>query len=168
MLVSYNDPILRRCCFAIDFDNPQIDPSKLAEDLMTEKNRHRGYGLAAPQIGVPYRAFAFLDEVAFNPWFTKFSKEHVSLVEGCLSFPNLWLQIKRPKYVSVGYFTENGKEISRDLDQLESRIFQHEYNHIHGVTFTYISSDLKLRRAIEQANKHGQNYTFKELRQGVL
>jgi peptide deformylase len=156
--------VLHEWCDAFYFNQPQTDPSELASDLALIKSYKKGYGLAAPQIGVSLRVFAFLDEVAFNPWVLDASDEEVLAVEGCLSFPGLWIQIKRPKIVKARYLTENGKEVIRELNELESRVYQHELDHLNGKTFNMMASDLKLRRAVESAKKHGYNYNYKELR----
>ena len=141
-----------------------MNPQDLAHSLMLSKEMKKGYGLAAPQVGVNLRVFAFLNEVAFNPVIMEEWGPYDNHVEGCLSYPGLWIQTKRATEIRMSYFTEKGELVERmSGSKLEAIVFQHELDHLNGVTFTDRASDLKLRRAIDQANKHGHNYTFKEL-----
>lgn len=165
-LVDYTDPVLHEPCRAFDFDTD--DAPSLADRLQHEKLRLRGYGLAAPQIGEPVKAFAFLDEIAFNPIILDYGSDgegndYELATEGCLSYPGLWVTIKRPVLVKAQYFTDTGEMIERWLDRLESRVYQHELDHLGGFTMIDHASPLKIRRAIEQANKHGFRYEYAEL-----
>jgi peptide deformylase len=69
------------------------------------------------------------------------------LKEGCLSFPFLFLGIKRPKWCSVRYTDENGEEVEETLHGMSARIFMHENEHMNGYVFTDLVSKLKLERA---------------------
>jgi peptide deformylase len=63
-----------------------------------------GLGLSANQIGLPYRAFAIKAEkiiVCFNPRIVDYSEETIYLEEGCLSYPNLYIKVKRPKKIKI-------------------------------------------------------------------
>jgi len=72
----------------------------------------------------------------FNPQIIKESKEIVTMEEGCLSYPDLFLEIPRPSTIVVKYEDE-GKKIHKDrLTGFISRIFQHEYDHMEGIDFT--------------------------------
>jgi len=75
------------------------------------------------------------------------------LKEGCLSFPFLFLGIKRPKWVNVRYTDENGEEIEETLHGMSGRIFQHENEHMNGYVFTDLVSKLKLERAEKSKQK---------------
>lgn len=165
-LIDYTDLVLHEPCRVIDFDTD--DAPALADRLQHEKLRNKGYGLAAPQIGEAVRAFAFLDEVAFNPSIIGYEtneggEDYEMATEGCLSYPGLWITLKRPSLVKAVYYDENGKETERWLDRLESRIFQHELDHLDGITMIDRASNLKIRRALEQANKHGFHYEYANL-----
>lgn len=167
-LVHYTDKVLHQPCIPFNFDVQLLaDTKKLAEELMLEKNLKNGYGLAAPQIGDNQRVFAFLNEVAFNPEVLEESSTTVMVTEGCLSYPNLWVTIKRPQFIKVRYQTENQEVVERELTELETRVFLHELDHLDGITMIDRASDLKLRRAIEQANKHGSKYSYVELRKKI-
>ena len=56
-------------------------------------------------------------------------------VEGCLSFPDIWMKVERPKEVEVTYETTQGKTRFAKLKGMESKCFQHECDHLEGITF---------------------------------
>lgn len=167
MLVSHTDHVLHFACTPFNFDNPQTDAKSLAEDLIREKSEKQALGLAANQIGKSLRVFAFMDEVAFNPKVLQGTETSEVMKEGCLSFPGLWVQVERPLLVEVEYQTEDGTVIKRGLNELETRVFLHELDHLNGITMVDLVSDLKLRRAIVKAKKDGYVYNYKELRKPV-
>ena len=102
-----------------------------------------GVGLSANQIGIEERAFVMMinDETletitCFNPKIIKNYNDEVIFEEGCLSYPDLFIKISRPKRIVVKYEDE-GKELHKvKLTELPSRVFQHEYDHMEGIDFT--------------------------------
>ena len=74
-------------------------------------------------------------------------EEEVMMKEGCLTYPFIFLDIKRPRKVVVKYTDENGDLQEAQLDGMMSRIFQHEYDHMLGRNFTERVSKFKLKRA---------------------
>jgi peptide deformylase len=95
-----------------------------------------GIGLAANQVGVPYRIFAMRGApenfVCFNPRIVQPSAEQISLEEGCLSFPGLVVKVKRPRHVRVRFTTPNGDTRTETFIGMSARIFQHEMDHLEG------------------------------------
>ena len=129
------------------------DLSKIMYDTMV---KYGGLGLSCNQVGLPYRMFVMgghpsIEEgkvrYVFNPLVNDVSEESIVYKEGCLSFPFLFLSIKRPKWVSVRYTDENNKEIEETLHSMSGRIFQHENEHMNGYLFTDLVSKFKLDRA---------------------
>ena len=117
--------------------------------LMLEEN---GMGLAANQIGITKRFFAMGHEtfdtfqkhaIIWNPKVISFSNEKTIDVEGCLSFKGIWLKVERPKTVEVEYETTQGKTKFAKLHGMESKCFQHECDHIDGITFNQRVSKLR-------------------------
>ena len=117
--------------------------------LMLDEN---GMGLAANQVGITKRFFAMGHEtfdtfqkhaIIWNPQVINFSKDKVVDVEGCLSFKGIWLKVERPKTVEVQYETTQGKTRYARLDGMESKCFQHECDHLEGVTFNRRVSKLR-------------------------
>lgn len=120
---------------------------ELAENLIDTMVHAPGIGLAANQIGIPVRVFAFMEfndngvmseakpRVIFNPKIANASTETIELEEGCLSFPGLIVDIKRPKIIRVEYQDIRGDFHEATLDGLLSRIWQHEIEHLDGKLF---------------------------------
>tara|TARA_B100000902_G_scaffold149601_1_gene146153 strand:- start:796 stop:1122 length:327 start_codon:yes stop_codon:yes gene_type:complete len=101
---------------------------------------HKGIGLSANQIGIWERVFVMIRDTeiitCFNPRIIKESKKEISMQEGCLSYPDLFLDISRPESVVVKYEDEDKKFHKVKLDGLDARVFQHEYDHMEGIDFT--------------------------------
>jgi peptide deformylase len=79
--------------------------------------------------------------------------DNVEGEEGCLSFPNLWLKVKRNNKITAAYLDNTGKQCIIELEGIDSRCFQHELDHLDGITFTEYVSDLKLRMARKKQRK---------------
>jgi len=73
--------------------------------------------------------------VCFNPKITKESDETVMMKEGCLSYPELYLNVKRPQAIEGTYQNADGDEINVHFEGLAARIFHHEMDHMEGNTF---------------------------------
>ena len=73
--------------------------------------------------------------------------------EGCLSFPNLWLKVKRPKNITVEYFDKTGKSCIIELTGIDARCFLHELDHLNGIVFTDYVSQMKLMLARKKQRK---------------
>ncbi len=99
-----------------------------------------GIGISANQIGIWERAFAMIRDlehneiiVCFNPRIIKSYNEEVEMEEGCLSYPDIFLKVKRPDKIVVKYEDEDKKTHKMKLEGLASRVFQHEYDHMEGI-----------------------------------
>ena len=120
-----------------------LDRHHLSKILIDNMIHHNGIGISANQIGIWERAFAMIRDlehqevmVCFNPRIIKSYTEEVEMEEGCLSYPELFLKIKRPDKIVVKYEDENKKIHKIKLQGLASRVFQHEYDHMEGIDFT--------------------------------
>ena len=136
----YGDSVLKEKAKKVDSVNNQVQElaSNLIETMMSEK----GLGLAAPQVGVSLRAIAIdiMDDekdayVLLNPEITYRSKELVTMEEGCLSFPEIYGKIDRHEMIKVNGTKLDGSEVQLELSGLESRVIQHELDHLDGVLF---------------------------------
>jgi peptide deformylase len=138
-IVLYGDPILRKKAKPVTVFDKKL---KAFLDEMTETMMEfDGLGLAAPQVG-DSRRIVVIDTTKgeappialINPEFTYKSEELEEREEGCLSFPDLHLDIKRPAVVSVKAYDEKGKEFTIEkADGLLCRAFQHEIDHCDGL-----------------------------------
>ena len=120
-----------------------LDRHHLSRVLIDNMIHHNGIGISANQIGIWERAFAMVRDlenneviVCFNPRIIKSYSEEVEMEEGCLSYPELFLKIKRPDKIIVKYEDEDKKTHKIKLQGLASRVFQHEYDHMEGIDFT--------------------------------
>ena len=120
-----------------------VDRHFIAKTLIENMHHYEGVGLSANQIGMDVRAFAMIRDiehneiiVCFNPRIVKSYTEEVEMEEGCLSYPKVFLKIKRPDKIIVKYEDENKKTHKMKLEGLASRVFQHEYDHMEGIDFT--------------------------------
>ena len=157
-LVSPNDPVLTNECQFFDFTNPPVDPIEFSQKLVKFMYDNSGIGLAANQVGFPYRIFAMRGDpenfVCFNPKIISVSDEQVSFEEGCLTFPGLSVKIKRPKEIRCRFNTPNGEVMTKTFNGLTARIFQHEYDHLDGIMF------------FNKANRYHREQSLKKWRKG--
>ena len=139
-LIPSNDKLLHEKIVKCSYN---LDRGKLSYTLTENMFHHNGVGLSANQIGIKERAFVMISDMesqdtitCFNPKIVKESKEMVTMEEGCLSYPELFLDIVRPETIVVKYEDE-GKELHKiKLTGFIARIFQHEYDHMEGIDFT--------------------------------
>ena len=138
------------------------DRKELSEEMFKSMARYGGIGLSANQVGLPFNMFVLgnhlslengLKMACFNPMIVSTSEETIMMKEGCLTYPFLFLSIKRPRKCVVKYTDENGDLKEGNLDGMISRIFQHEYENMLGRNFTEHVSKFKLKRAEEKAKK---------------
>jgi peptide deformylase len=110
-------------------------------DLMYE---HRGIGLAANQVELPYRLFVLnlaadpatgQEYVFINPVIHK-RQGTAEAEEGCLSFPEIYAPVKRPEKIQISAYDLSGQEVNYELTGLFSRAAQHEFDHLDGILFT--------------------------------
>ena len=132
------------------------DREKFESDMIKLMLDERGMGLAANQIGITKRFFAIGHDsfdtfqkhaIIWNPQVINSSEEKVIDVEGCLSFKNVFVKVERPKVIEVQYETTQGKTRFAKLDRMESKCFQHELDHLDGITFNKRVSKLRWQMA---------------------
>lgn len=174
-LVPNTDPVLHRACEPFDFSNPPLPTAKFAVSMAETMGAKGGIGLAAPQVGFPYRVIAIAlvegnqdsktwDVITlFNPKIVSASEKKVLDYEGCLSFPKLSLEVERHDEVEVEYQNSKGEVIRGRFVGIDARCVQHEIDHLNGVCFTDGMSKLKLDRAKKKAEKR-----IKRLAQRVM
>ena len=121
---------------------------------------YNGIGLSANQIGIMERVFVMYSDVkkretitCFNPEIVTKSDTEILMDEGCLTYPGLWLKVKRPDGIEVQYEDKSGEIQHQAMFGLECRIFLHEYDHMEGTDFTEKVSKLRLERAKKRLSK---------------
>ncbi len=161
-IVFVPDPILRKKAQTVTkFDN---DLQVLIDDMVETMREAPGVGLAAPQVGIPFRVAVIEypendeDEEAeprlftlINPEITRKSTEMVSGPEGCLSMPGYNGEVERHEVVTVKALNRRGQPVTYKAKGWLARIFQHEIDHLNGVLYTDRATKVwKLEPADEQ------------------
>lgn len=152
-----NDPILKQPAEQWDFVN-HINAAVIEREMLETMKASNGIGLAGNQVGLLRRVFVMKLQDGrelgfFNPTILVGDNEFVEDNEGCLSFPNLWLKVPRHNKISAMYLDNTGKRCIIELEGIDSRCFQHELDHLDGITFTEHVSDLKLKMAQKKQRK---------------
>jgi|TARA_B100001971_G_C18200522_1_gene544275 peptide deformylase len=154
-LVMYPNEVLLQQCEEVDLNI--IDVSKYVEGMMNLMEMHKGTGLAAPQIGLNYRFFMMETDMYINPVILEQSEDIVIDIEGCLSFPGLSMKVNRAKKVIVEYTDIEGNKQEGKFINYMARCFQHELDHLNGITFNQRVSKLVFDRATKKRRKqHGR------------
>ncbi len=152
-----NFEILHQKIDLFDFNDPPVDPVKLASDLVNTCKEFKGIGLAANQCGLKYRVFVMGTEdeyvAFFNPTIISYSNECSMMEEGCLSFPDLFLKISRPEKIHVKYQDYAGKQKEISFSGITARCFLHEYDHLEGKDFTQVAKPLALKMGKDKRTK---------------
>jgi peptide deformylase len=162
-VLYHPDPRLRIKAAAVAVVDDEV--RRLAADMLETMYAAPGIGLAAPQVGVPKRAFVAdlsgKDEPApiyvINPEITARSATTNIAEEGCLSLPKHFGEVARFDQVRVRYLDREGATQEIDADGLLARCLQHEIDHLNGILFVDHLSALKrtmILRKLAKAKRH--------------
>ena len=137
------DEILRKKAKEIDVIDNKI--RELALDMLDTMYKYDGVGLAAPQVGILKRIITYDvgegPKVLINPVITKRQGKQ-TCEEGCLSFPNMFGMVDRPKTVWVEAFDIDGNKLKYKAEDIEAVVLCHETDHLDGVLFIDKSYDI--------------------------
>ncbi len=164
-VVKYGDPMLTKEGSPVTEFDGQL--AELVENMFETMLASKGVGLAAPQVSEskklfvmdcsggkgPSRRFAFI-----NPQIVETKDVQVG-DEGCLSFPEIYFQVERPRIVTVTALDVHGKEFTMQFEDLEARCVIHETDHLYGKLFIDYISPLKrdlIKRKIKKKIKLGE------------
>ena len=140
-----------------------VNEKKLIKDLFETMYNSNGIGLAAVQVGILKRILVIdvsskndkKKPMCFiNPTIKKLSDEMAIYEEGCLSIPDTFIEIERPKICEIEYLDINGKIKVKEFDGLMSTCVQHEINHLDGKLIIDHLSKLKKDMIIKKISKH--------------
>ena len=133
-----NDEILKKRAREIEVIDDKI--RELAADMMETMHKYDGLGLAGPQVGVLKRIIVIdlyeegMQFTLINPEIKKVKGEQI-VEEGCLSFPNQFGKVKRPKEVEVEALDIEGRKVRIKAKDLLAQALCHEIDHLNGVLF---------------------------------
>jgi peptide deformylase len=158
-LIYSPDPWLEKKVEAFDFN--VMDAADIEKEMIEIMLQEGGIGLSANQVGLDAQVFVIkpylLEDktpfALFNPTIEQVTVNMNEEPEGCLSHPNLFLKIKRPRGIVVNYLDKDAKECTLELYDIDARCFLHEYDHLQGIEFTERVSKLKLDMARKKQKK---------------
>ncbi len=161
-IINIPDPILRKVAAAIE--RVDADVRRLADDMLESMYGAPGIGLAAPQVGVSRRLIvtdtsADKDKptplVMINPKIVRLGPQTATHEEGCLSIPDVKVDVERPTTLIVEFVDRDGKVQELSVDGLLATAVQHEIDHLDGrLIIDYLSRlkrDIIVRRFRKQA-----------------
>ncbi len=164
-LVILPDPILREVSKPVEHFDEALQT--LADDMLETMYHAQGVGLAAIQIGIPLRMLVIdvsqndeqkNPQVIINPEILWLSEERNVHKEGCLSIPEYFAKVERPKRLRVRYQNREGKQTEMEADNLLATCLQHEIDHLNGRLFidhiSKIRRDMVIRKFKKRAKEN--------------
>jgi len=165
-LVDCEDLLLKTKMEPFDFQKfTSEEVQSICNDLIESMIAYEGLGLSANQIGLPHRVFVMWSNpalVCFNPRIISYEGNPIFFSEGCLSYPNLYVKIKRPPAIRVRYQKPNGEVVTDRLMGMTARIFQHELDHLDGIVYTSRANKIHMERALRNKKAHDRIVKRKE------
>ena len=157
-LLFHPNEFLSKQVKAVDLENPGFDPVELKKEMTELMLASNGIGLSANQVGLDAQVFVMGDSVenstiCINPTVLQYVEETVDDVEGCLSFPNIFVKIKRPKEILAEWYDENLEKQTVKIEGYSAKCYLHEMDHLLGITFKDRASKLKWNMATKKAKK---------------
>jgi peptide deformylase len=151
-LIPETNGILKQTQGNFDFSNPVFEPKNLAQRMNECMKKYNGLGLSACQVGIPFKVFVMRVDSAeplalFNPRIVSVSEKDIIMKEGCLSFPLLYLNVRRPDAVRIRFQTADGETKTQQFIGMSARVALHEMDHMEGITYTNRASSFELQRA---------------------
>jgi peptide deformylase len=161
--LSSDKSLLFKECEDWDFKNPPMDISDLGKNMISLLYEAKGLGLAANQVGLPYKIFVMRGSkenyCCINPKIVNLSVDRENGVESCLSFPCLIIKKERSKEVRLRFQGPNGQTYTHQFTGLTARVVQHEMDHLTGLPFWQNISRIKFDMAVRKAKKLGFDYS---------
>lgn len=158
-ILIHPDPRLKKVCAPVS--DLSDDLRALAKDMLETMYDAPGIGLAAPQVGVLDRLIVMdcvkdgdpEPTVMFNPEILAKSDDLNTYEEGCLSIPEQFAEVTRPREVRVGWIDENGNPQEKDFDGLWATCVQHEIDHLNGKLFIDYLGPMKRQMMTRKSQK---------------
>ena len=157
-LIYYPNKFLDKQVKPFNLDNPPVDPKELKDNMVDIMLSNNGIGLAANQVEFDGQVFVMGDKennttILINPQILQHTQETVQDMEGCLSFPGIYVKVTRPKDILAEWYDENLEKQTAKIDGYTAKCFLHEWDHLQGVTFKDRVSKLKWNMAEKKARK---------------
>jgi peptide deformylase len=158
-LLYYPNEFLDKKLKDVNLENPGFDPKEIKEQMVEIMLQNNGIGLSASQVGLDAQLFVMGNSkenctLCINPTVLQYTSETIVDVEGCLSFPNIFVKVKRPKEILAEFYDENLEKQVVKIDGYSAKCYLHEWDHLQGVTFKDRVSKLKWDMAKKKAKKY--------------
>lgn len=163
----YPDPVLKKEATPFELPLPENIHS-IGEKMLDIMYQEGGIGLAGNQAGLTRRIIVFdLSEdqtdpnILINPEIVFAEKKKVDSEEGCLSFPEIKGTVKRSPRVTVEGLNADGNKVSFEADELLAAMFQHEIDHLDGITFVDrlgVTSKMRIRKDLNHLEEDFSAY----------
>ena len=155
-LLEPNHPLLHSPLPEITAETEPEDRLELTKNMAETMKHYGGIGLSANQVGLAMRMFVFGDNKhfipCFNPKIIEYGGPEMPIEEGCLTYPGLFVKIYRPDWIVAQWEDEKRELHEENFQDLTSRIFQHEYDHMLGNLYIDKVYGYKLRNARRKQN----------------
>ena len=157
-LIYYPNSFLEKQVKAFDIENPPVDPKELKANMVEVMLNNNGIGLSANQVEFDGQVFVMGDKednatICINPQILQHTEETVQDIEGCLSFPGIYVKVTRPKEILAEWHDENLEKQTVKISGYSAKCFLHEWDHLQGITFKDRVSKLKWNMANKKARK---------------
>ncbi|NPB07922.1 MAG: peptide deformylase [Aquificae bacterium] len=159
-ILVFPHELLKKPTHEVDVIDREV--KELVRDMFETMYEAEGVGLAANQIGVPLRVMVIdtspkedsppIKLVLINPVILE-KEGRIKYKEGCLSFPGLSVEVERARRVKVRALNEHGEPVEVVLEDFPAVVFQHEFDHLQGITFIDRLKGIKRRMALEKYKK---------------
>jgi peptide deformylase len=149
----YGEDVLRKKAEDVDLNDPTL-PS-LIEDMFSTMRIANGAGLAAPQIGISKKLIVVEEKISeektfkivlINPKLIGVGGDNVKFEEACLSLPGISADVNRPFMIGLEWYDENKEYHKEIFTEIESRIIQHELDHLDGKLYIdHLHPDVRMK-----------------------
>jgi len=158
-LIDSKHPLLHSPLPEITADTEPENRKELMDNIVESMKHYGGIGLSANQCGLAIRMFVFGDNKnyipCFNPKILEYGGPEIPIEEGCLTYPGLFVKIWRQEWIVAQWEDENRELHKENFTGLQSRVFQHEYDHMQGIDFRSLAGRMALDIA-QRKLKRGQ------------
>lgn len=155
---TFGDPVLKSRAAPVDKFDETLE--RLAEDMLETMREHEGVGLAANQVGrlkrVLVAAFEEEEYVVVNPEINEWGDAIVKEMEGCLSIPEIQVEVERIDRITLSGQDISGAPVRIEAEGLLARILQHELDHLNGILI------------LDRTDRESRKAAMRELRERLL
>lgn len=159
-LLYHPNEFLAKQMTMVNLENLSFDPNELKNQMVDFMLSHNGIGLAANQIGLDASVFVMGDSannnsLCINPTILQYTEETEIDLEGCLSFPGIYVKVKRPREILAEFYNEHLEKQTVKISGYSARCYLHELDHTLGITFKDRVSKIKWNMAQRKSKKIG-------------